>query len=1200
VKDFGLDDTALTSMLYHSVLAWWSLFMFKRQLFKKLESGFKRALVSLAEPIAKSHLYVVKSTRFRAVLMCLVAWCQLLPDGSAQIAVQPTAPNVVKPSVRVATLAGKIFSVQGSATVKRGTDVIQVTEGLQLEQGDELITGQPGRVAVELPDGSYIRVASGSTLRMIAEDKKLGLFEGALHFLSHAEKHPIVQTQQVTASIRGTEFTVTASKAQTTISMLSGSVDAAGAGGRAQLSAGQGAHFRSGRAPEIFSVLASDKSVQWSMFIPFALDGSETDRGLRAVELYKSGRVNQALAELSREAIRAPCSADAILRARMLLASGDPVSGTSSIVGCADSTTPDGPRAAALTALSTVKLMQGDTLAADKMSEEALKAQPDSANARLARSFVLQERGDLDGALALFDNAADAQTIARKAELLFMSGRVPEARALLDGLPNRSWYADSIYGFVLMADRSFEAAEAAFLRASLEEPGAGLPRVGLGIIRVNRNDLSGARKEFERATLLEPSRSLYRSYLGKSYFEDDMYSGASPEYERAMQLDPNDPTPYLYRSFMRVAENDLVGALEDISRARELSGARSVYRSKFLLDQDSAMQSASVGRVYQQLGFKERGRLEAITAITDDYTNPTAHRLLSQTQEDIFAADTIASEQRISNLFAPLSVNVVDSIGTGVSLNEYSQLFERDGWRTAVNSFYGSPSDVARGGVLSAYKNENIVLGLSADGSIGDGISDNPRSSAGTVGFSLQGQPSWADRFLLEGRGVFTGSSDVDESVDALNGHASAAYLHKFSPSVTGIVQTSYDREREAKYRPFFEQSAFYTEVVGGVQESDLVDILLDQRTRRYETNLITEAQLIAKTGKVNSIITLRNNTTGLDSYERSEILEDSVGVLDGAGASLRSTGPVNLSGNAASYLGDYSVTDGLHLQFGAEFESIEWASQDEPPFSSNSTSKSLWSPKAGVVFTPSRELTARVGYGESLGKGTRTDLISIEPTMIGGITQRYNDLAGTKSQNLGFGLDLHPRESTFLGAEWTRRWLDENRSAALSEYVFDYDRGVGYGTVDLGENYDVPIGQDMVSVYGYEVLTRNLVGGVDYRFVRQDIELPGDGSLTDDHRANVFSRYFLSNGVFLQGSASYRYQDRRNVALSGEGPSSGSDGAWLIGAGIGYRLPTRHGLILLDVQNIFGQDISLDQTTYFNEPVFSDPTVRLSANFNF
>jgi hypothetical protein len=38
----------------------------------------------------------------------------------------------------------------------------------------------------------------------------------------------------------------------------------------------------------------------------------------------------------------------------------------------------------------------------------------------------------------------------------------------------------------------------------------------------------------------------------------------------------------------------------------------------------------------------------------------------------------------------------------------------------------------------------------------------------------------------------------------------------------------------------------------------------------------------------------------------------------------------------------------------------------------------------------------------------------------------------------------------------------------------------------------------------------------------------------------------------------------------------------------------------MLDVQNLFGQDININQLSYFNEPVFNDPTVRLVANFNF
>jgi len=684
-------------------------------------------------------------------------------------------PGICQIAAEPNDTAGKVFSFQGTVQVVRGGSTLAVSDGLILLGGDEVVVGEPGRVAVELLDGSYVRLASGSRMKLPAADKKISLLEGALHFFSHSEKHPSIETSNVTAAIRGTEFTLVTNSSGTTISMLSGSVEGQSVTGRASLGAGQGAHFRKGKAPEIFAILSNKHSVQWSMFVPLVgdLEGGNS----RAVALYNQGKTAQALKELSGSR-KDPCGDDAVLRGRILIAGGDPEAGAAILQRCAVSPHLSKNRSQAQAALSTVRLMQGDPIEAAVLADKALDDDPSSVSARLAQSFVYQEKGDLDRALAAIEtgDSSSADLVARRAELLFMFGRVPEAREILAEMTHRSWYAETVYGFVLMADRDFDAARRSFDTAVAEQPGAGLPRLGLGIIKVNRGELEDARKEFERATVLEPSRALYRSYLGKDYFEDDRYEKAEPEYERAIELDPNDPTPYLYRSFMRVAQNDLVGGLDDINKARELSGARRVYRSSLLLDQDSAMQSASIGRVYQQLGFKERGRIEAIGAISQDYQNATAHRLLSQTQEDIFAADTIASEQRIANLFSPLSVNVVDSIGTNVSLNEYSQLFERDGWRTAINSSFDSKSDFVRSGVLSTFKDENIVIGLSADGAAYNGVADDPRSSAGTLGFSVQAQPSWGDRLLFEGRGLSSGNTTQEQSQDDLNGTLNAAY----------------------------------------------------------------------------------------------------------------------------------------------------------------------------------------------------------------------------------------------------------------------------------------------------------------------------------------------------------------------------------------------------------------------------------------
>jgi tetratricopeptide (TPR) repeat protein len=1093
--------------------------------------------------------------------------------------------------------AGSIFSVQGEVSIKRGAKRFPAEEGLSLRPGDIVMTGEPGRVAVELPDGSYVRIASGSRMQLPGEKKALGLFEGALHFLSHSEKHPVIETQTVTAAIRGTEFVLTSSGEDTTISMLSGIVDATSKHGSAHLKGGEGVSFHSGKGPDVFSIVGGDNTVQWSMFVPFVAGDIKSKRGRDAVDKFMSGGrgSSRALGALKSISSRKPCSEEGVLYARLLLSSGAPDKGRAILLSCLTKKMPSGLEVQARASLAQFFLANGDVTKADDFSSSALDIAPTDTLARLVRSFVLQQRGDLTGALSLVEGSSEEELQAREAEVLFMFGRISEAEDILARITGSSWYTETLKGFLALANRDTTAAETLFESAAELESGAGLPQLGLGLVAAGRGELLEARSFFEKATVLEPSRALYRSYLGKAYFEADTYSGAKPELARAIELDPNDPTPHLYRSFLRVAENDLVGALDDITEARKLAGARSVYRSKFLLDQDSAMQSASIGRVYQQLGFKERGRIEALTAISSDYQNATAHRLLSQTQEDIFVADTIASEQRIANLFSPLSINVVDSIGTNVSLNEYSQLFEADGVRTATNTFYDSKDDFVKTGILTAIKDGNTVVGLSADGAVRDGASEKPRTTAGTFGFSVQSQPSWADRLLLEGKGIFTGSSDPDETTDSLNGNISAAYLHRFSPEVTGVIQSSFDRERVQYYNRGYEDLFFSTVVLDGIEDTALISGLFDERTRRYESTILNEGQLIAKTGVVNSVLTLRNITNNVDGYSRSEIFEDDFGELDGLGATLRSNGPVNLSGNSVSYLGTLAATESLQFQLGGEFESIEWASQDIRPLSSDSSSRSLWSPKAGLIYNLDNEVAFRAGYGESLGKTTRTDLISIEPTHIGGINQRFNDLPGTRSRNFGLGLDLNPRKDWFAGAEWTRRWLRENRSEALYEYTVDLDEGRGFGGVDLGENYNTPIGQDFLSTYIYHVFDKQTVGGIDYRFVRQETN-GVDGNSTRDHRLSTFGRYFLSGGMFLQGSAAYRYQSRVNNQIFG----TGSDGAWLMGAGVGYRLPTRQGLVLLDVQNIFGENIDLDQETYFNEPVFNDPTVRLSVNINF
>lgn len=1096
----------------------------------------------------------------------------------------------------------KVFSIQGSAAVQRGGDSLPVTESMALQPGDEISVGDPGRVALALPDGSYIRLASGSRMKFPGADKKVGLLQGAMHFFSHSEQHPTVVTEHVTAAIRGTEFTLTTDRTTSTITMLSGSVQGTSPGGMASLSGGQGARFAKGRAPEVYALLQSDRSVQWSAFIP--LLASSSDLGLtpgssieKAFSLASEGNTTAALRHLPvHERL---CSSASVLRGRILVSQGDIASGGKILSECERTASSPAVRAAAASSLALVRLAQGDGAGARTYSATAVAAAPNSSSARFARSLALQEQGDLDGALAAVEGAdsGDLTLTARRAEVLFMFGRVPEARAILESMPSRSWYADTVYGFVLMGDRSFDEAEAAFTRAATAEPGAGLPQVGLGLIEVNKGDLIAGRERFERATVLEPSRSLYRSYLAKAYFEDDTYGPADPEYDRAIELDPNDPTPHLYRSFMRLAQNRPVEALHDIEEARDLSNKRDVYRSSFLLDEDSAVQSASLSRVYRELGFSQRGRIEAISAIYDDYENASAHRLLAETADTVFLAPSSVSERRISDLFSPLSINVADSIGTSVSLNEYSSLFERDGWRTGITSEYSSYNDQFVEGILSANKTGNLVTALTANGVHGDGAVDDPRSNEGRVGISLQAQPTWGDRFLVEAKGNFFDSDQTDESNNYSNGTVNGSYLHKFSPDTSAIVQSSYRRGRDRLTRPEDNSNILFTSTDGTLDE--VSGARFDQQQTQYESASENEVQLIDRTGIVTSVLTGRYSNYELDGYDHSTLLNDDLGFLDDLGVQFDSTGANDVVTSGAGYLATIHASNSWILNAGGDYQHVGFAASQEAPFNDEDESNSKWTPKGGIIYRPSDRMMARVGYGQNLGRSAFTALASVEPTLVGGINMLYQDNnPGVIAENFGTGLDFQPLDSVYVGAEWTRRWLDEPRVPSL--YAANYDPTTETLTTDdvFYDRDNVNIQQDFVSAYAYHVVNDRFVLGNDYRYGRNVTGTPDD-SFLKNQRNRAFGRYFFTNMFFVQSGATYLYQDR--TGYEDVGVPNGSDSGWMFDASIGYRLPTRHGYITAGVNNIFGQDFVLEQAVFNDRAiVVNDPIVELAAKLNF
>ena len=190
-----------------------------------------------------------------------------------------------------------------------------------------------------------------------------------------------------------------------------------------------------------------------------------------------------------------------------------------------------------------------------------------------------------------------------------------------------------------------------------------------------------------------------------------------------------DPTPLFYDAIRKQSVNQPVEALHDLQKSIELNDNRAVYRSRLLLDSDLAARSASIARIYTDLGFQQRALVEGWKSVNTDPANYSAHRFLA----DSYSArprHEIArvSELLQSQLLQPSNINpiqprlaesnlfLMSAGGPGtLSFNEFNPLFNRD--RIA---FQGS----LLGGENSTYGGEGVLSGIYKKASFSMGYTD--------------------------------------------------------------------------------------------------------------------------------------------------------------------------------------------------------------------------------------------------------------------------------------------------------------------------------------------------------------------------------------------------------------------------------------------------------------------------------------------
>jgi tetratricopeptide (TPR) repeat protein len=616
-----------------------------------------------------------------------------------------------------------------------------------LDFGDALRTLELSRAAVEFSDYSGLSIKDQTRLQILARSDltnapTIVLLEGEVYFSNRGSgprRIPFI-AQDVKGVPEGTEFLLRVRGGVTEVVMFDGAVELINSQGRARVSSGQHATATVGQPIRVESRIEAHNVVQWWIYYPaivpveeLGLDEAERRRVAVSLTNYVSGDLIRAME--SYPGYPAPDSPDtdagkvylaqiylgvgAVDRAENLLKTvqqdhGGQALALNQLIRAVTPTLPYSP-----TTEQTVPGMHTKPGPWHSLSEEEVSSLyahtnvPATAGGWLAQSFSLQALRDLAGARHSAQMATELAVgfgfaWARLAELQFSFGMRKEAKIAVDralSLTPRNAQALTVRGFLQAAEHQTREAMASFSEAASIDPSLANAWLGKGLamlmeespllFSVQSERRERWRESLSRAAILEPRRSLLRSYLGKMFADAGDFYRAEKELEYAKLLDPGDPTPWLYSALMRQQQNQSREAIRDLEHSVDLNDNRAVYRSRLLLDQDNAVRSANLARMYDQVGLGDISLREAAKAVSYDYTSFSSHQFLADslnTRRDPnrfnLRDETVwFNEYLLASLLSPVGAGPTSQ---NVSQQDYARLFDRDRIGLASSTDYFS------------------------------------------------------------------------------------------------------------------------------------------------------------------------------------------------------------------------------------------------------------------------------------------------------------------------------------------------------------------------------------------------------------------------------------------------------------------------------------------------------------------------------
>jgi len=1107
---------------------------------------------------------VMKYSGKMLIVLLLILFVQGIPAPCSAQAPAQAAEALASQERWVAI----VTSAQGGVYVQRSgqTQWVPLAVNDKCYPGDSIRVEENSRAALLFKNDSTLRIDQNSSLSFQSMEEQtviMRLFNGAACFFSRFPRSLKIFTPHMNGTVKGTEFVIRVDGDQTQLTLYEGQILAENEKGSLNMVSGQSVVAKKDQAPGIVTVVRPRDAVQWALYYPAIQDFAPGDfpgeaewqaKARASAEAWRKGNTAEAIAPLKGLNDAAVTDARYLLyRASLALTVGR-VDEASAYLQRTLRADPKNGNAYALQ--SVIATTQNSKAAALDLATRAVSLDPQSSAARIALSYAQQARFDINGAMASVQeavrlNPSDAYARARLAELWLAQGylnkALDEAQGAVRINPNLA-RTQTVLGFAYLTQVKIAESRAAFEKAIALDSADPLPRLGLGLAKIRKGDLAAGRQEIEIAASLDLNNALVRSYLGKAYYEEKRESLSATQFATAKQLDPMDPTPWFYDAILKQSVNRPVEALQDIQKSIDLNNNRAVYRSQLLLDQDLAARSASLGQIFNNLGFQQLGLVEGWKSVNTDPANFSAHRFLAETYSALPRHDVArASEVLQSQLLQPLNINPVPPAlaeakmrimeGSGpssASFNEYNPLFNRNDVRLQASGVIGNKNTAGDEVTLSGvYDKLSMSIGQFYYKS--DGFRENndqnralynafaqwmitPQTSAqAELRYNNFDSGDLALRFDPNQFTYGQGSRGIDWQKTARLG-----LRHAFSPESDLIASFIYSY---AHYSANLFMGMLLDEMKDDAYQFEVQHLYRAERFR-----LITGAGYAnVDRDEYYSYPAIPFEGMAKQTYEHSNVYAYSL-----------TTFPQSVTWTLGVSLDLYR----------------------DPIFDHDQ-----WNPKFGVSWTPWDSTTFRAAAFRTL-KRTLTTQQTIEPTQVAGFNQFFDDPNGTDAWRYGIAVDQKIVKNVFAGVELSKRDLTlPYQDPFLGNLTYKYD-------------------EELARAYIYWTPFSWLAASAEYEYERLDRDPPFTGE--ENFTKSITQRFPLTLNLFHPSGLSamirgtYVMHESDNFDDLTMDTIPGSDYFWVFDAGIGYRLPKRYGMISVEARNLFNQSFHVIDTNKY------------------